>query len=140
MVALAWNCTDNAITGISPFEAEHGMKPRTATETFLETPPKDGLAAGADDLRKIAISVKAYQQQAALAKTRTAQFLNKTGHKFDYEVGDRVAFFIPPSQKEAQKAGRKAKHLLKYRGPAESLITGLITGYSIRVGIMSGMS
>ena len=77
MVALAWNCTDNAITGISPFEAEHGMKPRTAAETFLETPPENGLAAGADDLRKIAISVKAYQQQAAqiqaLAKTRTAQ-------------------------------------------------------------------
>ena len=92
MVALAWNCTENAITGISPFEAEHGMKPRTAAETFLEAPPDNGLAAGADDLRKIAISVKAYQQQAAqiqaLAKTRTAQLLNKIGHKFDYKVGD----------------------------------------------------
>ena len=45
MVALAWNCTDNAITGISPFEAEHGMKPRTAAETFLETPPDSGLTS-----------------------------------------------------------------------------------------------
>ena len=51
-------------------------------------------------------------------RARTAQLLNKTGHKFDYKVGDRVVFFIPPSQKEAQKAGTEAKHLLKYRGLA----------------------
>ena len=32
-------------------------------------------------------------------------------------IGDRVTFFLPPSQKEAEKMGKNPKHMLQYQGP-----------------------
>ena len=42
------------------------------------------------------------------------------------EQGDKVYFYKPPSQQEVQKRGRKAKHLMHYKGPAT--IIGIISG------------
>lgn len=37
---------------------------------------------------------------------------------YNYKVGDKASFHIPPSNAEVKQAGRKPKHLLWYRGPA----------------------
>ena len=122
LMALAWNTMENAITNISPFEAEHGMKPRSAIETYHQLPPDSGRAAGEADIQSIIKSVKAFSLEAskiqALAKTLNAQILNKSGFYREYKIGDKVSFYIPPSQKEITRAQRRPKHLLQYRGPA----------------------
>ena len=133
LMALAWNCTENSVTKISPFQAEHGMPPRTLAKTFLENPPDEGLAAGGADLQTIITSVEAFTKQAehiqALAKVRTADILNTRGTAYKFKVGNKVSFYIPPSQSEAKKAGRKPKHLLWYRGPA-TIVTSLSTNHT----------
>ena len=68
------------------------------------------------------VSAKAFQVQMAQCKayekTVTAQRLNRAGaSKIQYAVGDRVKFYLPPSQAQAQKAGRNPKHLLHWAGP-----------------------
>ena len=46
--------------------------------------------------------------------------LNEKGFsKHSYEIGDRVTFFLPPSQEQAQRLGKHPKHLLQYAGPGE---------------------
>ena len=92
---------ENSITHISPYEAEHGMKPRSAIETYHQHPPATGRAAGEADIQSIIKSVKAFSIEAAniqaLAKTMSAQILNKTGLYREYKIGDQVSFYIPPS-------------------------------------------
>ena len=126
-MALAWNTMENSITHISPYEAEHGMKPRSAIETYHQHPPIMGRAAGEADIQSIIKSVKAFSIEAAniqaLAKTMNAQILNKTGFYREYKVGDQVSFYIPPSQDEVIRARRRPKHLLQYRGPATIVAT-----------------
>ena len=51
--------------------------------------------------------------------------MNAKGHPPKLSVGDRVAFFIPPTAEEAELAARKAKHLPQFRGPAH--ITKVLT-------------
>jgi hypothetical protein len=52
----------------------------------------------------------------------TAEKLNQSGQSVDmtkYPVGTRVFFYKPPSKQEADnKAGRRAKHIDHYVGPA----------------------
>ena len=40
IVASVWNSLPNSTTGISPFELEHGMKPRTISDSMVEEPPQ----------------------------------------------------------------------------------------------------
>jgi hypothetical protein len=47
--------------------------------------------------------------------------LNQSGAKVDekeFNSGDRVYFYKPPTQHEIARRGRKAKHLAHYHGPA----------------------
>ena len=57
-----WNTIPDSDTGITPFEAEHGMKCRGIAESIMENPPREGLPASADDLRTTAISARAFQE------------------------------------------------------------------------------
>ena len=123
IISHVWNSLPNSTTGISPFEAEHGMKPRSIAESLTEIAPTEGLPATATDLATIATSVTAFTKIAAevqaLQKVRTANKLNANGtSKHTYKIGDQVAFFIPPTEEEANKANRKAKHLMQFKGPA----------------------
>ncbi len=62
ILAHVWNCIPDSDTGITPFEAEHGMKCRSVAESILEEPPRQGLPASADDLKTIAVSAKAFME------------------------------------------------------------------------------
>ena len=51
----------------------------------------------------------------------TAQNLGQNGRKIqieNYTPGTKVYFYKPPSAMEAEKKGRKAKHMDHYAGPA----------------------
>ena len=124
IMAHVWNTVPDTETGITPFEAEHGMKCRSVLDCIVENPPKEGLPAAADDLRTIAVSVNAFTELIknvkAVEKVQTAQRLNQDGtSKIQYKVGDKVGFFLPPNQDTAKLMHKKKKHILHYTGPGE---------------------
>ena len=124
IIAHVWNTIPDSDTGITPFEAEHGMKCASVAESILEDPPREGLPATADDLRTIATSVTAFNEVIAnvkaVEKAQAANRLNRNGtSKITYELGDQVAFYLPPDQNTVKKMGKKRKHILQYCGPAE---------------------
>ena len=58
-----------------------------------------------------------------------AHNLNQSGRQISdepYQSGSQVYFYLPPTQQEVLKTGRKVKHLMHYRGPAT--VTKLIPG------------
>ena len=117
-----WNTVPDSDTGISPFEAEHGMKCRSIAESIVEQVPKEGLPANAEDLKAIAVSARAFMESLTnvkkVEKALASIKLNADGSsKHTYQVGDRVSFYLPPDDKKAQKMGRKRKHILQYTGP-----------------------
>ena len=119
-----WNSANDSETGITPFEAEHGMPMRSVAEAMVTTPPAQGLPAAANDLITIAASANAYAETLANVKAAekalAANRLNAKGFaKHEYSVGDRVTFFLPPTQKQAQNMGKNPKHMLQYAGPGE---------------------
>ena len=121
-LAHVWNNTPDSDTGVTPFEAEHGMPMRSIEESLTQNPPAEGLPADATGLNAIAQSCKGYAtllaRIKAVEKVTAARNLNAKGHaKITYKVGDRVTFFLPPTQKQAQTLGKNPKHMLQYAGP-----------------------
>ena len=119
-----WNAANDSETGVSPFEAEHGMPMRSVAEAMVTTPPVQGLPASTNDLITIAASASAYAETLANVKAAekalAANRLNAKGFaKHEYSVGDRVTFYLPPTQKQAQNMGKNPKHMLQYTGPGE---------------------
>ena len=112
IMAHVWNTVPDSDTNITPFEAEHGMPCRTIAESILQQPPREGLPSSAQDLKSIAISVNAFLEQIsnvkAVEKAQTAIRLNADGtSKVDYNLGDQVSFFLPPSEEAARAMVRK---------------------------------
>ena len=104
----------------------YGMPCRFVVESVAQNPPREGLSATAADLRTIAITVAAFNELIsnikATERTNAANKLNTYGQPVkEYQIGDRVAFYLPPSDKEAKRMGKNPKHMLQYQG------TGIIT-------------
>ncbi len=122
MIEHVWNTVPDSNTNITPFEAEHGMKCRSIAESILEEPPAIGLPASADDLKTIAVSVHAFMEHIhnvkAVEASQTAIRLNADGtSKIEYNIGDEVGFFLPPSDDTVKAMGKRKKHILQYVGP-----------------------
>ena len=97
MMEHVWNTIPDSDTGVTPFQAEHGMKCRTVAESILQQAPASGLPASADDLKTIAVSVNAFtehiQYVKEVEKSQSAIKLNADGtSKIEYNIGDEVAF------------------------------------------------
>lgn len=75
------------------------------------------------EVQLIQESAEAFARAAAQLREQnqrlSAQKLNAGGHEAKYKVGDAVTFYIPPTASQAERRGRKAKHLSWYRGPAK---------------------
>ena len=124
IMAHVWNTVPDSETGITPFQAEHGMPCRSIAESILEHPPAEGLPATASDLRSIAVSVHAFNEHIsnvkAVEKAQAAIRLNASGNsRIHYQVGDQVGFYLPPDDKAAKAMEKKKKHMLQYVGPGE---------------------
>ena len=122
IIAHVWNCTPDSDTNVTPFEAEHGMPCRSIAESLVQNPPTEGLPASASDLRTIAIAATAFNEHIsnikATERANAANKLNAYGQPLsDFAVGDKVTFYLPPSQKEALRMKKNPKHMLQYQGP-----------------------
>lgn len=122
IIAHVWNCTPDSDTDITPFQAEHGMACRSVAESLVQNPPAEGLPATANDLRTIATAASAFNEVIsnikAVEKSAAAKRLNAYGQPLsDFAVGERVTFYLPPNQKEAERMKKNPKHMLQYQGP-----------------------
>ena len=64
--------------------------------------------------------------------TELANVVNRKGYHHSFAIGDRVTFFIPPTAEQAQRAGRKVKHIAHYKGPAIVTAKLSTTTYAIK--------
>ena len=124
-----WNTTLHSTLGVSPFEAAHGLPARSAQshEAAADYEAPDYVdAAGIKALQTTAKAFATHLRQVQMREASdTAELLNLKGSTPKLAVGDKVAFYIPPSAEEADLAQRKAKHLPQFRGPAT--ITKVLT-------------
>ena len=98
------------------------MSCRSVAESLVENPPVEGLPATACDLHRIAIAASAFNEVIsnikAYERANAGNNLNAYGQPLrEFAVGDRVTFYLPPSQAEAEKMGKNPKHMLQYQGP-----------------------
>jgi len=118
-----WNTSYHSVLQCTPFEAAHGLPARSALDTLVQQDhsPTDARLMTKDDLSAMRDTAKAFEEQIGFlrleAARRNAQ-QNRRGTLRKFKVGDRVCFYIPPSEREAQNMGRKPKHMLQYKGPA----------------------
>jgi len=131
-----WNTTNHSVLGVSPFEAAHGLPARSAVQTLVQTAPETTSNMAADDVQAMQQTAKAMCEAIRQLRTHDKQAradeANKTKQKQTFAIGDKVCFFIPPTQKEAQERGRKIKHLAHYRGPATITKIRTPTTYSLQ--------
>lgn len=117
-----WNTSFHSVLQCSPFEAAHGLKARSAIDSLArETGAVSTDLMTTDGVDAMRETARAFEQQIQqvreAAATNNAVLLNR-GPKKPYKVGTEVSFYIPPTEAEATRMGRKPKHLLQYRGPA----------------------
>ena len=117
----AWDTTPNT-QGITPFELEHGMPCRPISAIFNYQYAQNIHEPSTDEIAAITTSTKAFSQIAhnyqKLQAQDRAKLLNQKGTFKSYKIGDKISFYIPPSEQEAKAAGRKPKHLVQFRGAA----------------------
>ena len=130
-----WNIMEHSVLGVSPFEAAHGLPARSAVDSLMETAPETTTSMEADDIQAMQQAAKimceSIRQLRTHDKQTRADAANKTKQKQTFKLGDKVVFYIPPTQKEAQERGRKVKHLAYYRGPATITQVRTPTTYSL---------
>ena len=98
------------------------MKCRSVAESLLQTPPSSSQSFDATDATTIALSAAAFNTLALQTREREAKLraklLNYKGTSYDFKVGDKVSFYLPPSENKAKSLGRKPKHVNNWVGPA----------------------
>ena len=138
---FAMNITPHSAIGCSPFEAGHGLPATTLSAARLlasryphnhlegqdgdiieeEDNPK-ALQGKVKDLVELAMRMSDVAKSSSEWHRRmTAQNLGQNGRKIEiekYTPGTKVYFYKPTSAMEAEKKGRKAKHMDHYAGPA----------------------
>ena len=62
----------------------------------------------------------------------TAERLNEAGRPHTFQVGDRVKVYVPPTHEQMLISGRRAKHLLAWRGPCEVIEKLSTTTFAMR--------
>jgi transposase InsO family protein len=142
-ICFAYNTAPHSALGnISPFEIYHGVPARNPFAPAI--PPADVDAAMPQvDLRdpaayaaSVATSVSAFTSMARahsdFERKTTAERLNETGRPRTFEIGDRVKVYVPPTHEQMLATGRRAKHLLAWRGPCEVIEKLSSTTFAMR--------
>ena len=119
-----WNTSYHSVLQCTPFEVAHGLPARTVLDSWVEEERRGNTSRlmSNDDIAAMRDTANAFVQQIENVRKEAAErsaLLNRRGTKKEFAVGDRVSFFIPPTDKEVKEIQRKPKHLLQYRGPAQ---------------------
>jgi hypothetical protein len=137
---FAMNTTIHSSIGCSPFEAGHGLPASTLSSARLlaaryphnslegqegdeiEDSEPSELQGKIKDLIELAMRmVEVAKATSEWHRRMTSDNLSQNGKKInleDYQIGTEVYFYKPPTALEAEKKGRKAKHMDHYAGPA----------------------
>ena len=138
-MAAAWNSTPSrTLGGISPFEASCGLPFRTPSRALGDKQPSHPRVMNQSEITLLHKAAEAFR---LLAKKnhewhtrKTADLLNSNGRwKRTYKLGDLVKIYIPPTAREAERRGRKAKHCFWYRGPAKIVKILSPTTYTVQM-------
>ena len=123
LIEHTWNTTVHSTMGVSPFEAAHGLPAASAVISIAD----DGDYCSPDSMDQAVITAMQTtdrameqilkQQQQQEARDRAA-LVNAKGFYHNLKKGDKVSFFIPPTTREAERLGSKAKHIVYFKGPA----------------------
>jgi hypothetical protein len=145
-ICFAYNSAPHeSLGGLCPFELDFGSPPVSPffpAITALPHPDDDAPrddppspvspAAYADALRT---STAAFHRFAAshhtYVQTTTADRLNKHGTPAHFALGDRVKIYMPPTHAQLQRTGRRAQHIVAWRGPC--VITEILSASTYRV-------
>jgi len=120
-----WNTTPSrALDYYTPFQASKGLPARSALDCIVhdaeysqpDTISSQGIAALKHTARAFEESLYQFRLQEA---QHSADELNKRGTNYQFQLNDKVSFYIPPTQAEAKQMGRKHKHMLQFKGPAK---------------------
>jgi hypothetical protein len=72
------------------------------------------------------------QNHSDFEKVTTAERLNEAGRPRTFEIGQRVKVYVPPTHEQMLSSGRRAKHLLAWRGPCEVIEKLSTTTFAMR--------
>lgn len=137
LIEFTYNTTLHTTVGHAPFTIAHGMPARTVVASIADddlcTSNESGITTR--EVQLIQQSAQAFAQEAAQMREQqqraSAERMRAGGNKAKYEVGDLVTFYIPPTADQAQRRGRKLKHLMWYRGPAK--VEEVLSGTTYRI-------
>ena len=124
LIEHTWNITTHRTMQVSPFEEAHGLSPRSMDDTMVntgeyftpDTMNQKGITAIQTTTKTFLQIIKQQQTQDTV---ETVSKANNKGNEHDITVGDYVNFFIPPTEAEAKRTGRKVKHLAHFKSPSE---------------------
>ena len=127
-ICFAYNSAPHsAIGNISPFEIYHGVPARNPFAPLIPAADLDAALTNFDlddpaaYATAVSTSVSAFtamaQHHSDYEKSTTADRLNLFGHPKSYTVGESVKIYVPPTHEQMLVSGRRAKHLLAWRGP-----------------------
>jgi hypothetical protein len=145
-ICFAYNSVPHdSIAAVSPFEMDFGTAPVSAfaPPTPDSTPdlpdhvfddsqqdlPHNTHVSPALAAAAIQTSVAAFHRYARshhdyLQRT-TAERLNQQGTPTTFQLGQRVKIYMPPTHAQLERTGRRAKHIVAWRGPCR--ITQLLS-------------
>ncbi len=87
--------------------------------TGANTPPSTH-----DFLTALRVTTAAFHYFAKMhleyTQKTTAERSNQYGTPTSFNVGDKVKIYVPPTAKQMDKTGRKAKHIIAWVDPAPS--------------------
>ena len=117
-IAWAWNTTVHATTGERPFAINTGTSPVTLADSLVLPPPNNTRLDMSNIREAAAAYTTAAREHGDYMRKLRADMLNEKGRlSKPFVVGDHVKIYVPPSQGEAMRRRRKAKHICQWRGP-----------------------
>ena len=126
-IAWAHNTTpQDSLGNVSPFEIQYGTLPRSPFDSDPNFKPDSQLPTrdlGDPDEYATAVreSAAAFKELATRhqehVRKDTARRLNKQGTSTNFELGDRVKIYVPPTAADIERTGRPGKHIVSWRGP-----------------------
>jgi hypothetical protein len=124
-ICFAYNAVSHAsLADVSPFEMGYGTPPTLDNNAYDDpqqgkqnpTPLTPALAAAAIQVSVAAFHRYARSHREYLQRT-TADRLNMQGTPTSFQLGQRVKIYMPPTHSQLERTGRRAKHIVSWRGP-----------------------
>jgi hypothetical protein len=131
-ICFAYNAVSHSSIGdISPFEMDTGFPPNSPfappdphlelDDTVSPDTPSPTALTPTLYVDALHTSIAAFHRfahsHAAYLQKTTEDRLNDYGTPTHFDVGDKVKIYMPPTHAQITRTGRRAKHIVAWRGP-----------------------